>query len=219
MDWLDRQSLRAAKIMAALDEYKGAVDKVRELLTPAYAPSTRAGKYAGTAHNVDVADEYAAGKEYELLTADGCARDAVLTFLCNGSGKGMDEVMDDGVDFLDDLDFAIERAKSGVEKAFRDKGHPYGAHGNPAIDLFYFSLVYAIRSAGGNVATSRTAKSSPKHISKALDILRDCLPKDFPKAEPWEDESWAIEKAGILVNRHLRPNAPKKNTRKAAEGL
>ncbi len=79
-----------------------------------------------------------------------------------------------------------------------------------AIDLFYYSLVYAIRSAGGKVVTSRTAGSSPRHLSRALDILRPFLPEDFPKAEPWESEPWAIEKAGIEVNRHLRPNTTKK---------
>lgn len=67
--------------------------------------------------------------------------DATLTFICNRKGKGTDEVIVDGVALLDDLDIAIEKARTEIKKAFPDKGHPYGAQGDTAIDMYLYSLV------------------------------------------------------------------------------
>ena len=104
-----------------------------------------------------------------------------MTFICNSKGKATDEVIADGVAFLDNLDIAIAKARTEIAKAFQDKGHPYGAQGDTAIDMFVFSLVYAIRSAGGNVATSRTAGSSPKHIEQGTRYFAALLAENSPR--------------------------------------
>jgi hypothetical protein len=210
---VQNKPVRRAQIMAALAEYQGAIDKVRELLTPEHAASTRADEYVRKAHNVDAGK--VRKKVRELLTADDSARTAVLaslrgtndnviidddtmTFVCDGKDKGTDEGIVDGVAFLDNLSWAIEKAKPELRGAFKDKGRSHGARGNTAINLFLYSLAHTIRTAGGNLTTSRTVGTWPKHINGALDILRPFLPKDFPKALPW-----ACESMGIWVNRDL----------------
>jgi hypothetical protein len=210
--------LRRHQIMAALAEYQAAVAKVRELLTPERAASMRADKYAKKVRNFDAGKvrkkvrNFDAGKVRkkvrELLTADDYARTAVLTFLCgedenviiddatmtfvsDGKDKGTDEVIVDGVAFLDNLSWAIEKAKSGVGKAYNDRGRRPGVSGfGVVIDMFIFDLAYAIFKMNGFVTGARTAKDSPRYIGRALDILRPYLPPEFPK-----DVSWAIEKA------------------------
>jgi hypothetical protein len=141
-----------------------------------------------------VAAEYARGAVLTFLCGEDdnvIIDDATMTLTCNGKGRGADEVMTDGVALLDNLDLAIEEAKSGVEKAFKDRGRRRGVSGfGTVIDMFVFQLAYAIFRMNGFVTGARTAKYSPRYIDRALDILRPCLPPEFPK-----DVSWAIEKA------------------------
>lgn len=143
----------------------------------------------------------------ELLGDDGVeealehARGQVKAFLAPYYA----DFLDNGLSFLDDLEVALERAKSNVGKAYNERGHRHGAQdGRVAIDLFLYQLIYFTKSCGVKLLTSRTlpAKRNDKacvHVSELLTKLKPYLPPEFPS----NGLAGACEKAGTKVNAKL----------------
>jgi hypothetical protein len=158
----------------------------------------------------------AVAKVRELLVDDDIeeplerARWNVRLFL-NGTKKDRrDDFLSDGLSFLDDLDVAIEKAKSRIEKVYPEKGHRHGVQdGRVAIDLFLYELIYHSRGCGGKIRTSRTSpansgNNSLLYVGDLLTIVKPYLPPSFPG----NGLEGACEKIGTRVNADLNESAP-----------
>lgn len=164
--------VRRTPIMEELAAYKKAIKEVRELLA------------------IDAGNQKPASYHAKI---------AMLAELSSMKQHGLADFLDGGLSLLDDLDLSIEKARPRVEKAYQAKGNSHGAQGGRiAIDHFLYELLFVIRRQGGDIATSRTMKSSPAHLSKALDILQPYLPSSFPS-----EMGWTCESVGSRVNRDL----------------
>jgi hypothetical protein len=171
----------------------------------------------------------AIAKVKELLGDDGGsealehARGQVRAFLAGIRKADYADSLDNVLSFVDNLEVAIERAKSNVEKTYNEKGHRHGAQdGRVAIDLFLYQLIYFTKSCGVNLLTSRALPTKRKrvvHVSELLTKLKPYLPPEFPS----DGLAGACEKAGIKVNAQLlrerREDAARRERTKAAEAV
>lgn len=125
----------------------------------------------------------------EQKGAAGSAWAQVNAFL-HGKREDSDTFLENGLEFLLELERAIARAKPiGVK--YNEKGRAHGAqqngaqHCGQAVNNFIEGLMRCIRSSGGVVTASRTLPTRPAnakgHISELLIILRQYLPKNFPE--------------------------------------